>query len=92
MEVLGRDERVFTGCPNLYEALVGFADEKGKWVRGVKLTLYTEGTMIKCAINDPVSNKVGFVTLSPSLMLSEALDEALNPSGIEWRNPRGKQG
>lgn len=90
METLERTLPLFGGSTNLYEALVGYNDDKGKWVRGVKLTFYVEGLVVKCAINDPVSNKVGFITLNPGMDLANAIEEALDPAGIEWRNPRGK--
>lgn len=89
-ELPSQNDPIYKGFGNIYEALAGYSNEAGKWVRGVKITLYTECGLTKAAINDPVANRVGFIVLNPALPFAEALDEALDGSGIEWRVSRGK--
>lgn len=89
-EIIAADCPLMTGRTALYECLTGFKDEKGKWIRGCKITMYHESGNVKVAINDPVTNQVAFGLLDPFMGLAEALDDLLSQGGLEWRNSRGK--
>ncbi len=84
------DDPMFTKNPELFECLVGYQGEK-KWIPGCKISIWAEMGNIKLCINDDFNYRIGFAVLDTHLKLSQALEEVLDGSGIEWRQKPGKR-
>lgn len=85
---------IWSEHPSLRDALCGWASTKGKpGGMGNKLTIFVEGDKVKLCINSTGDDRMGFVTLDVHKSLSDAICEALDGGGIDWRaKPKREQG
>lgn len=84
------DDEDFAQCfPNLYD-LLSIARRDGQWRAGSTLMLFAEGGALKACINDRDTQQTWFLTLASSHRVLEAVEEALQNGGGEWRRARRK--
>jgi len=81
---------IFNQNPMMFEQLVGYNDNAGKWIPGLTMMLYVDGGVFKLCLKDKHFKKIGFAVLNPCLKLSGAIEEVLDAGGIEWRPDREK--
>lgn len=83
----------FAGNRILMQALTGYVPGEKDAVPRVKVTVFYEMGVVKLCVNEPQTDRLGFVTLDPvHAEIGAAIDAALL-GGLDWRKrPKPVQG
>jgi hypothetical protein len=75
----------FAGCRNLMECLTGYVPGEKGILTPCRVTLFYEFGHVKLCINDKITERLGFVSLTGDSGSLEAAIEGALSSAIDWR-------
>lgn len=80
-------------CPSVRDVLLGVFDDSGvELVKGASITIWAEGSRLKCVINVASGKEKGWLVISEPRYFWESLEKAIASEEVDWKESKPGQG